>query len=197
MKAGVPKPARTAGEIITPVRPGGAPTSLVPPPPRDDNIVVGGAAAVFISMMLNRQDFERFQEIVARSGDTLDAGEAIAIALKEFGERYSSGYTREMDAASALKAAALSYGLPKDVAEAIGDLAAKAARENTSRATAAPRQVTAAELDDVPPALQVKQHKKYEFPPELLADPERVKAELSISNARKRKISNGRAAECG
>jgi hypothetical protein len=43
----------------------------------------------------------------------------------------------------------------------------------------------------VPHALRVKQHKKYDFPPELLADPERVKSEQSIASARKRKIRDG------
>ena len=44
-----------------------------------------------------------------------------------------------MNAASALKAAAVRYGLSEDVAKAIEDLAANAARENTVRAPAKPR----------------------------------------------------------
>lgn len=123
-------------------------------------------------------------------------GRAFEISDEEYEQLRYSEY---MDAAKELKAAALDYGLPDHIAKAIEDLVAKAARENTDRATAeprpeapaVPRRVTAEELDNVPPALQVKAHKKYDFAPELLADPERLKAELSIANARKRKIRAG------
>ena len=108
-----------------------------------------------------------------------------------------------MDAAKELKAAALDYGLPDHIAKAIEDLVAKAARENTDRATAeprpeapaVPRRVTAEELDNVPPALQVKAHKKYDFAPELLADPERLKAEMEHRQRTEAEDLGRRAAE--
>src|SRR5271155_4418070 len=53
------------------------------------------------------------------------------------------------------------------------------------------RFVTAKELDKVPPGLRVKQHQKYEFAPEELADPGRVKSERSIANARNYKLRKG------
>jgi hypothetical protein len=57
---------------------------------------------------------------------------------------------------------------------------------------AAPRRVTAEELvGNVPSALRVKPHKKYDFPAELLDKEEAIKAEQSIANARKRKMRAG------
>jgi hypothetical protein len=57
---------------------------------------------------------------------------------------------------------------------------------------AAPRAVTAEELfGNVPSNLQVKAHKKYEFSPELLKDPEALKAAQRIANARNKKIRGG------
>ena len=49
------------------------------------------------------------------------------------------GYTSDMDVVTALKAVAVYYGLPRDAVDAIGDLAANAARETTGRAEGMPR----------------------------------------------------------
>jgi hypothetical protein len=67
-------------------------------------------------------------------------------------------YSRGMDAASALKAAAISYGLPDEVAEAIRELAANAMRETTDRETtdrapAEPRPDAAAQAARTPQEL--------------------------------------------
>ena len=63
-------------------------------------------------------------------------GRAFEISDEEYEQLRYSEY---MDAAKELKAAALDYGLPDHIAKAIEDLVAKAARENTDRATAEPR----------------------------------------------------------
>jgi hypothetical protein len=55
--------------------------------------------------------------------------------------------------------------------------------------SAAPRAVTADDLfGNIPLEQQVKQHQKYTFAPELLADPEALKRAVSIVNARRYKI---------
>jgi hypothetical protein len=56
---------------------------------------------------------------------------------------------------------------------------------------AAPRPVTAEELfGNVPAALQVKAHKKYDFPDALLDDPEAFIAARRIANARNYRVKN-------
>jgi hypothetical protein len=57
---------------------------------------------------------------------------------------------------------------------------------------AAPRPVTAEELfGNVPAALQVKAHRKYEFPPELLDNHEAFKRAEALANARSYKRKKG------
>jgi tetratricopeptide (TPR) repeat protein len=133
----------------------------------------------------------------------------------------STCYTSStMDAAARIQAAAelLATVYPaEDVGKALEDLAAKAARETTARATAearvpaptptpqpdasetatvdapvAPRRVTAEELfGEVSPTRQAKPRQKYKFDPELLDNPKAVSAAESIANARTYKLRKG------